>query len=461
MAYNFKECNRDQVYLLPPTLQEWLSPKDLVWLVLDAVAEMDLSAFYQKYRQDGKGQAAFEPSMMVALLLYSYCLGVRSSREIEKLCERDIAFKVIAANQAPDHCTINRFRKDNGAALKDLFNQVLKLCKEAGLVKVGVVALDGSKVKANAALEANRTYEHIEQEVKKMLEEAETKNAEEDRLYGSDKRGDELPVELADRTNRRARLAACKKRLEEQAAAEAAKQQSKIEERQAQETETGTKKRGRKPRKPDSTPEEKAKANLTDPDSRIMKTRSGYVQGYNSQAVVTEAQIIIAAEVTNQENDVNQLHPMIQTAQENLKEIAPKEELTIKISLSDAGYISDKNLATMTTDGPEHLIATRKDWKQRKEAAAASPPQGRIPKGLTLRQRMERKLMTKRGRELYKKRGQTVEPVFGQIKDNRGIRHYMRRGLEACSQEWKLICATHNLLKLWRSGKGIAVQMAV
>jgi transposase len=461
MAYNFKECNRDQVYLLPPTLQEWLSPKDLVWLVLDAVAEIDLSAFYQKYRQDGKGQAAFEPSMMVALLLYSYCLGVRSSREIEKLCERDIAFKVIAANQAPDHCTINRFRKDNGTALKDLFNQVLKLCKEAGLVKVGVVALDGSKVKANAALEANRTYEHIEQEVKKMLEEAETKDAEEDRLYGSDKRGDELPAELADRTNRRARLAACKKRLEEQAAAEAAKQQSKIEERQAQETETGTKKRGRKPRRPDSTPEDKAKANLTDPDSRIMKTRSGYVQGYNSQAVVTEAQIIIAAEVTNQENDVNQLHPMIQTAQENLKEIAPKEELTIKISLSDAGYISDKNLATMTTDGPEHLIATRKDWKQRKEAAAASPPQGRIPKGLTLRQRMERKLMTKRGRELYKKRGQTVEPVFGQIKDNRGIRHYMRRGLEACSQEWKLICATHNLLKLWRSGKGIAVQMAV
>lgn len=461
MAYNFKECNRDQVYLLPPTLQEWLSPKDLVWLVLDAVAEMDLSAFYRKYRQDGKGQAAFEPSMMVALLLYSYCLGVRSSREIEKLCERDIAFKVIAANQVPDHCTINRFRKDSGTTLKDLFNQVLKLCKEAGLVKVGIVALDGSKVKANAALEANRTYEHIEQEVQKMLDDADAKDAEEDRLYGPDNRGDELPTELADRTSRRARLAVCKKRLEEQAAAEAAKQQSKIEERQAQETETGTKKRGRKPRRPDATPEDKAKANLTDPDSRIMKTRSGYVQGYNSQAVVTEAQIIIAAEVTNQENDVNQLHPMIQTAQENLKAIAPKEELTIKTSLSDAGYISDKNLAAMPTDGPEHLIATRKDWKQRKEAATASPPRGRIPKGWTLRQRMERKLLTKRGRALYKKRGQTVEPVFGQIKDNRGIRHYMRRGLEACSQEWKLICATHNLLKLWRSGKGIAVQMPV
>jgi transposase len=461
MAYNFKDCNRDQVYLLPPALQEWLPSKDLVWMVLDVVAEMDLAEFYRKYRQDGKGQAAFEPSMMVSLLLYAYSLGIRSSREIEKLCERDIGFKVITANQVPDHCTISRFRKDNGQALDGLFKQVLKLCKEAGLVRVGIVALDGSKVKANAALEANRTYEHIEQEVKKMLDEAEAKDAEEDRQYGQDKRGDELPDELADRTSRRARLAACKKRLEEQAAEAAAEQQSKIEERQAYETETGSKKRGRKPQEPDPTPPAEAKANMTDPDSRIMKTRSGYVQGYNSQAVVTKDQIIIAAEVTNQENDINQLHPMIQKAQENLNEIAPQKELKIAIVLSDAGYASEKNFAAITPDGPEHLIATKKDWKQRKEAAASSPPQGRIPKGLTLRQRMERKLLTKWGKELYKKRGQIVEPVFGQIKDNRGIRHYMRRGLDACSQEWKLICATHNLLKLWRSGKGVAVQMAI
>ncbi len=461
MAYNFKDCNRDQVYLMPPTLQEWLPSKDLVWMVLDVVAEMDLTAFYRKYRQDGKGQAAFEPSMMVSLLLYAYSLGIRSSREIEKLCERDIGFKVIAANQVPDHCTISRFRKDNGQALEGLFKQMLKLCKEAGLVKVGIVALDESKIKANAALEANRTYEHIEQEVKRMLDEAEAKDTEEDRQYGQNKRGDELPDELADRTSRRARLAACKKRLEEQAAEAAAEQQSKIEERQAQEAETGSKKRGRKPQEPDPTPSSEAKANMTDPDSRIMKTRSGYVQGYNSQAVVTKEQIIIAAEVTNQENDINQLHPMIQKAQENLNEIALQKELKIEISLSDAGYASEKNFAAITPDGPEHLIATKKDWKQRKEAAASSPPQGRIPKSLTLRQRMERKLLTKRGRELYKKRGQTVEPIFGQIKDNRGIRHYMRRGIEACSQEWKLICATHNLLKLWRSGKEIAAQMAV
>jgi transposase len=459
MAYNFLECNRDQIYLLPPTLQEWLPPGDLVWFVIDAVEEMDLTAFYLKYRTDGKGQAAFEPSMMVALLLYAYSLGIRSSREIEQLCERDLGFKVVAANQTPDHTTISRFRKDHGPALQELFQQILKLCKEAGLVKLGVVALDGSKVKANAALEANRTYQHIEQEVQKMFAEAEAQDAEEDRSYGPDQRGDELPDELADRTSRKARLAACKKRLEEQAAAEAARKQSKIEEREAQEAETGTRKRGRRPQESDPTPAADAKANPTDPDSRIMKTKSGYLQGYNSQAVVTEAQIIIAAEVTNEENDVNQLHPMVGKAQENLAAIA--SHLTIKTVLADAGYISDKSLAAIDADGPEHLIAARKDWKQRKEDPASPPPRGRIPKGLTLRQRMERKLLTKRGRALYKKRSRTVEPVFGQIKDSRGIRHFMRRGLEACREEWTLICATHNLLKLWRSGQGIAAQMAV
>lgn len=461
MAYNFKECNRDQIYLLPPTLQEWLPPKDLVWLVLDAVAEMDLAAFYRKYRPDGKGQAAFEPSMMIALLLYAYCLGIRSSREIEKLCERDIGFKVVAANQVPDHCTISRFRKENGPILKDLFNQVLKLCHEAGLVKVGVVALDGSKVKANAALESNRTYGHIEREVQKMLDEAEAKDAEEDRKYGSDKRGDELPADLADRASRKARFAACKKRLEQEATDKAAEQQSKIEERKAEEAETGAKKRGRKPQEPDPTPSAEAKANVTDPDSRIMKTRNGYVQGYNSQAVVTEEQIVIAAEVTNQENDYDQLHPMLKMAQENLKKIAPKKTPKIETAIADAGFASNANFAAEKPKGPELLIATQKDWKQRKEAAESPSPRGRIPKHLTLRQRMERKLLTKRGRALYKKRGQTVEAVFGQIKDNRGIRSFMRRGLEACSEEWKLICATHNLLKLWRSGKGIAAQMAV
>lgn len=457
MAYNFIECNRDQAYLMPPSLLEWLAQGDLVWFILDAVDQMDLTAFYQVYRSDGKGQASYEPSMMVALLLYAYCIGVRSSRQMERLCERDIAFRVIAANQVPDHSTIARFRQEHGKRLEQLFTDVLVLCAEAGLVKVGVVALDGTKIKANAALEANRTYEHIEREVKKMLTEAEAKDVEEDRLFGKDQRGDELPEGLRDRTSRLARLKTCKERLERGAAQEAARQQEKIEQREVQEVKSGCKMRGRKPKAPDPGPDSQAKANVTDPDSRIMKTRRGYVQGYNAQAVATEEQVIIAAELTTQENDVNQLHPMVEKAQENMAALQGKEQ-GIGVVLVDAGYCSEKNLAEIDPEGPEHLMAIQKDHKQRQAMSAAGYPRGRIPKGMTQRERMERKLLTQRGRALYKRRGQIIEPVFGQIKVCRGIERFMRRGVEACAQEWKLMCATHNLLKLWRSGWEIALQ---
>lgn len=455
MAYNFIESNRDQTYLMPPSLREWLPEGDLAWFILDAVDQMDLTGMYLKYRSDGKGQAAYEPSMMVALLLYAYSLGLRSSRQIERLCERDIAFRVIAANQRPDHSTIARFRQENGKGLEQFFTDVLKLCAKAGLVKVGVVALDGTKLKANAALEANRTYLHIEKEVKKMLTEAEAQDAEEDKLYGKDKRGDELPNDLRARASRLKRLKECKQRLEEEAAARATQQKEKIEAREALESETGRKKRGRKPNEPTPEPEAETKANPTDPDSRIMKTRRGYVQGYNGQAVVTERQIIVAAELTTQENDVNQLHPMVERAQENISALELKYQ-ALKSVLADAGYCSEANIEKIDPVGPEHLIATRKDWKQRQALAESPPPRGRIPHDLSKRDRMERKLLTQRGRALYKKRGQIVEPVFGQIKAGRGITTLMRRGFEACAQEWKLICATHNLLKLWRSGKAIA-----
>jgi len=461
MAFNFIKSDRNQDFLLPPSLRDWLPPGDLAWLVIDAVSEMDISAFYKKYRKDGTGHEAFDPAMMVTLLLYAYSVGVRSSRRIEQLCERDIAFRVIATNLVPDHCTISRFRKENGLAISGLFTQILKLCHEAGLVKLGVVALDGTKMKADAALDSNRTYDHIKQEVENMLADADANDLLEDALYGSDKRGDELPEELSNPTSRKARLGRCKKQLEERAAAEAADKQAKIDKRKAEEDEAGKKKRGRKPKEPDSEPESGAKANITDPDSRIMKGRSGYVQGFNGQAVVTEGQIIIAAALTDEANDVNQLHPMMLKAQENLTVMDPEAELKIKVNLADAGYMSEDNLSKIDPSGPEHIIATRKDWKQRKEEAEAPPPRGRIPKGLTPKQLMDRKLLTKRGKNLYKKRGKTVEPVFGQIKNARGIRHFLRRGLEACAQEWNLICSTHNLLKLWRSCKGIAAQMAV
>jgi transposase len=454
MAYNFIPVDREQSYLMPPSLRDWLPEDHLAWFILDAVGQMDLSAFEAKYRADGWGAAAFPPSMMVPLLLYAYSTGVRSSRKIETLCETDVAFRVVAGNRKPDHATIARFRRSNLKELEGLFTQVLRLCAEAGLVKVGVVAIDGTKIAANAALSANRTHEglgrEIEREVTKMLAEAETVDREEDGRYGK-RRGDELPEDMRVRKTRIERLRECGERLEREARERAASQQEKIDERAAKEEATGKKLRGRKPAAPDPTPSSKAKANVTDPESRIMKTRKGYVQGYNAQAAVTEEQVIVAAEVTQAPNDVNQLHPMIEKTAENTDAAGVEEK--VGAALADAGYWSEANVQEAGADGPDLLIATTKDWKQRKAARERPPPRGRIPKDLSRRERMERKLLTKRGRATYRKRSRTVEPVFGQIKDARGSDRFLLRGLKGASGEWKMLCGTHNLLKLWRSGR--------
>lgn len=450
-GYNFIRPNRDQLFLLPPALQDWLPPDDLAYFLLDAVDQFDLTSFHAAYRADGVGQAAFQPQMMVALLLYAYCLGVRSSRQIERLCQRDVAFRVVAGNLCPDHATVARFRQRHDEALKGLFTDILRLCKEAGLVKVGLVALDGTKMAADAALEANRTYESIQAEVETMLREAESKDAEEDRLYGPEHRGDELPEALRDRRGRPERLKRCRERLEHEAEAAAAEHARKLQERAAKEAAAGQKLRGRKPRPVSETPAPEAKANVTDPDSRIMKTRRGYVQGYNAQAVATAEQIIVAAGVTAEENDVAQLHPMLAAAARELKAAGVEE--AIGAALVDAGYCSEANLEQADPDGPELFVATRKDWKQREQMRQAPPPRGRIPGHLSPRERMDRKLLTKRGRLLYRRRSQIIEPVFGQTKTARGIARFQRRGLANCQGEWKLICGTHNLLKLWRSGK--------
>jgi transposase len=450
-GYNFIRPDRDQLFLMPPALQDWLPSDDLAYFILDAVDQFDLTAFHAAYRADGVGQAAFQPHMMVALLLYAYCLGARSSRQIERLCERDVAFRIVAGNLGPDHATIARFRQRHGEALKGLFTDILRLCKGAGLVKVGIVALDGTKMAADAALEANRTYETIRAEVETMLEEAESKDVEEDRLYGPEHRGDELPEGLRDRHGRLERLKQCRERLECEAAEAAAACAQKLEERAAKEAATGQKSRGRKPKPVPETPEPEAKANVTDPDSRIMKTRRGYVQGYNAQAVATADQIIVAADVTTQENDVGQLHPMLAATAIELQ--AAGVEDAVGAALVDAGYCSEENLERADPDGPELFVATRKDWKQREQMRQAPPPRGRIPGHLGPRARMDRKLLTQRGRRLYKQRGQIIEPVFGQTKTCRGIDRFQRRGLANCQSEWKVICGTHNLLKLWRSGK--------
>jgi len=450
MAYNFLPCDRNQVYLLPPSLADWLPQDHLAWFVLDVVEQIDLKQFYEKYRTDGVGNSAFNPSMMVGLLIYSYCTGERSSRRIEKYCQTDVAYKVITANQYPDHSTISRFRKDNESHLKKLFLEILRLCAGAGLVKLGKVSLDGTKVKANASLSANRTLKHLEQEIDKMLSEAEAKDAEEDKAYGSDKRGDEMPDDLRDRNSRINRLKACKERLSREKADAQKQQQDKIDKRKAKEEGSGKKPRGRKPKLPEEAGNKEAKANVTDPDSRIMKTRKGFVQGLNAQAVTTEEQIIVAEDVTQEENDKQQLHPMLEQTEENRKAVGIKEKTSV--ALADAGYCSEDNFTKKPAGDAELLVATQKDHKQRK-AMVEQPPDELIAEGLSSTELMERKLLTERGRELYKIRGKTVEPVFGQIKDVRGFDRFMQRGIEACRGEWSLICATHNLLKLWRSGK--------
>jgi transposase len=451
MAYNFLPCDRDQAYLLPPSLKDWLPEGHLAWFVLDAVEQIDLSEFHKKYRTDGVGNSAFHPSMMVALLIYSYCTGERSSRKIEKHCQTDVAYKVVTANQYPDHTTISRFRKDNQSHLKKLFLEILRLCAEAGLVKLGKVSLDGTKVKANASLSANRKLKHLNQEIDKMLSEAEAKDVEEDKAYGADKRGDEMPDDLRDRNSRINRLKACKERLEQEKAEAEKQQQDKIDERNAKEESTGKKPRGRKPKSAEEAGNKDAKANVTDPDSRIMKTRQGYVQGLNAQAVTTEEQIIVAEDVTQEENDKQQLHPMLEQTEENREAVGIKEKTGV--ALADAGYCSEANFTKEPAGDVELLVATQKDYKQRKAMAEQPEAEEPISDDLSPTELMEHKLMTERGRKLYKIRGKTVEPVFGQIKDVLGFDRFMRRGIEACQSEWSLVCAVHNLLKLWRSGK--------
>ena len=244
MSYNLIECNREQMYLMPMSLEDWLPEGHLAWFILDAVEAMDVSKFYLKYRADGWGRAAYDPQMMVSLLLYAYCLGVRSSRQIELACEVDVAFRIITANQKPDYSTVCRFRSQNERELGALFTEVLRLCAEAGLVKAGVVALDGTKVKANASLSANRTEEHIEAEVRKMLAEAREKDEEEDRLFGKDSRGDEMPEELKDRRSRLARLKECRERLAWEKEEKVQCPAERIEKRRVEEEAMGHKKSG-------------------------------------------------------------------------------------------------------------------------------------------------------------------------------------------------------------------------
>jgi transposase len=449
MAHHFREAERRQKALLPADMIEWLPDNDIVHLIVEAVDMMDLSKFEASYKLGRAGQAPFAPQMLLALLIYAYSQGVRSSRAIERLCQRDAGYRFIVAEHQPDHTVIARFRQRHTAEMKAVFLAVLRLCREAGLVRLGLVALDGTKVQGNASLDANRTAASIEAEIAKILAEAEATDAKEDRQPAA-QQGTALPKALARQADRLARLRQCQEKLQRRAAAAAARQQAKIDARQAEEQATGKRKRGRKPKPADPSVDPDTNACVTDPDSGIMKTRRGWLQGYNAQIVVTTGQIIIATDVTTDANDVQQLQPMLAQAQANVTAVADADDMATVVlgaAVADAGYWSEANAASETA-GCELIIATQKDHKQRAALREAPPPRGRMPKNMTARERMDRKLRTKHGRDRYRRRGASVEPVFGQMKDRQDARHFSRRGLECCRGEWNLQAAVHNLRKL-------------
>jgi transposase len=441
VAFNFVACDRDQELLLPPSLHEWLGEDHLAWFVLDAVDAIDLDAFYADYRGDGWGRAAFDPGMMVALLLYAYAVGERSSRQIERRCREDVAFRVICANRVPDHATVARFRVRHEQALAATFTQVLALCARAGLVSVGVVALDGSLISGNASPGATRTYAGIRAEVDAILGQAAQADAAEDAQFG-DARGDELPAPLADRRSRLERLRRCREELEREEAEAQAAHAAKLAWRAEWEAEHGRKLGGRKPTLPDPEALSKRKLNITDPDTRLMARRGGRsVQGFNVQVVANSNQIVLAAEVTQSLNDGDQLEPMVDRARSELAHAGI--DGPIEAVLADGGYWNSTQIARTRARQIEVLIPTKS--RRRTTPRKYAPPRGDEAR------RIQAILDTPEGQARYRRRQQIVEPVFANIKYLRRIDRFQRRGLRACQAEWKLIASTHNLLKLWRA----------
>jgi len=436
MSPNFLPCERDQQLLMPTDLREWLPADHLAWFVLDTVSELDLEPFVRAYRSDGWGRAAHDPEMMVALMLYAYATGERSSRRIERRCQEDVAYRVISANRAPDHSTIARFRARHGELLAELFGQILGLCAKAGLVSVGRIALDGTRIVANAADSANRSYSELAREI---LEEAARVDAEEDELYG-DRRGDELPPELADPTTRRQRLREAKRSLDEEHEAKVAEMAAWERAKAEYTARTGLKQKGAPPKPRPIPPKERQRINLTDPDSRPVKTSRGFIQGYTAQAVTTEEQVIVAADVITGGNERHRLAPMARAAEQELERAGIDEKP--EVALADAGYWNGQQIAELERAGTTVLVPPDADTRR---APSKIRRGGRY-------QRMRERLAEPEARALYRRRQQMIEPVFAQIKNNLRAGRFSRRGLASCRTEWRLTAATHNLLKLYRSG---------
>jgi transposase len=462
MSKTFRSYTLNQRLLLPPDLREWLPEGHLALFVSDVVDALDLSAIFAVYEQgDGRGQPPYDPALMVKLLVYAYCTGRPSSRQVERATYEEVAYRVLAADQQPDHASIADFRKRHLAALAHLFVQVLRLCQAAGLVKLGHVALDGTKVKANASKHKAMSYgrmavaeQKLEEEVQALLAQAAAVDRAEDARYGQGQRGDELPAELARRESRLRKIREAKAALEQEARAQAeaaaAAAQAKIAERLRSEAEMGQKAKGRAPTVPDpaqARPAAKAQRNFTDPESRIMKdgATKAFEQAYNAQvAVDSQAQVIVAAAVTQEANDKQQLVPMLMAVQDNVGQLPEKAS-------ADTGFFSEANLIAKALAGVDLYVPPERPSPTTPDAVA---PAAASPEG-SVREQMRHKLRTPEGQAVYKMRKAIVEPVFGQIKEGRGFRRFLFRGLAQVAAEWTLICLTHNLLKLFRGRTGL------
>jgi len=425
MAKTYRPYLPEQDFLLPPSPRDWLPEDHLVYFVSDLIDQLDLSAITTVYEDEERGYPPYHPVMLTKVLVYAYCVGVFSSRRIQRRLVEDVGFRVLAAGNEPDFRTIADFRKRHLAALKGFFEQVLRLARELGAPRVGRVALDGSKVKANASKHKAMSYgrmrekqQQLRAEVKQLLAQAEAADSAEDAEYGADRRGDELPAELQRRESRLKRIREAKRVLEARAKDEAAATGQPVE-----------------AAKPDS----KAQYNFTDPESRIMKGPDGFVQAYNVQVAVDDLQLIVGHAVTQETNDKHQLMPMITTIEQQSGD-------TPTLLLADAGYCSDENLKAVAKTKIDAYISTR---KQKHGERPGPCPRGPLPETATRVDRMSRKLHTKAGAAVYAARKAIVEPVIGQIKQARGFRQFLLRGLEKVQGEWSLVCTTHNILKLY------------
>jgi transposase len=432
---------------------------DLVFFLLDTVPQLDLGRFYAPYETETRGAPPFDPAMMVCLLLYAYCVGVFSSRKMALACERNLAFMAIVGQERPDFRTISDFRKLHLEAFKDVFVHVVRLAGEAGLVKLGNVSTDGTKIQGNASRHKAMSYGYMKKAVERLREEIETlvtaayqQDEAEDAALGS-RRGDELPAELARREQRLATIEAAMRRLEAQAKAEAEAERQRRAAAEAERTQTGKSRRGKAPQPVSETPDDQAQSSFTDPELHIMRTTNkGWDYCGNAQVSVdATCQIIVACDVTNASNDKQQAEPMAQATLSILAHAGierPTDESGTAQAIPatlDNGYYSAAAVAALETLGFDPYIATERQRHQMPQTEAPETP-------ATVQERMAAKVRTPAGKALYARRKVIVEPVFGQIKEARGFRRFLLRGLDAIRGEWGLICLTHNLLKIWRYG---------